>query len=130
MLDMPTVWIRSTDRPRFHRTEDCYQLNKPPARGTAKPVRAVELANLNEHARPCRVCYPDAPHVKVVRRFCPKCNTTRALPCAHNGGVRVTLARTTSYVSLLRDPGDEWLQTLYVWPDQAWFYEPQEAIAS
>jgi len=126
---MPTVWIRSTDRPRFHRVEDCRHLTKPPARGEAKPVRAVELADL-VMARPCKHCYPDAPSYKIVRRVCHACNPRRALPCSHNGGVRVTLTRTTRYVSLFRDPGDDFPQVTYVWPDQVWFYEPEEALAS
>lgn len=106
----------------FHRVEDCAQLRKRPARGSARPLVARDLSELN-FLRPCKNCYPDAPRVKVVRRFCPQCNVSKVRPCAHNGGVRVTSAYSTSYVGLLRDPGDEVVRSFWVWPDRAHFYE-------
>lgn len=119
---MPMVWMRESNT-SFHRTEDCKQLQKKPARGNPHPVVEVDLAELN-HVRPCKTCYDDAPRIKTARRFCPLCNKSKARPCEHNGGVRVTTAFTTTYTSLLRDPGDEVVRTIWVWPDRVHFYEP------
>jgi hypothetical protein len=119
---VPTVFMRESAA-SFHRTEDCQQLLKRPARGNPHPVVEVDLADLN-FVRPCRNCYPDAPRIKVVRRFCPLCNKSETRPCRHNGGVPVTIGRPIRYISLLRDPGDEQNVTIYVWPDQVHFYEP------
>lgn len=116
------VYLRGLSR-TFHRSPDCVQLQKRPARGTAKPIEEIDLADLN-FKHPCLVCFPDAPRAKVVRRFCPKCNKGKPYPCAHNGGVRVTIAYKTSYVGLLRDPGDEVMRHAWVWPDKVHFYEP------
>ena len=88
-------------------------------------MRAVELSDLRG-ARPCKTCYPDAPNYRIVRRACSICNRPKLTPCEHNGGVLVTLTRHTSYISVLRDPGDEFLQTTYVWPDEVWKYEISE----
>lgn len=90
--------------------------------GQHRPTAAVELAELSL-ARPCKTCYPDAPRIKVVRRFCPICNTNCPQPCEHNGGVRVTVSYKTSYISLLRDPGQESLRVRWVWPDLVHFYD-------
>lgn len=107
----------------FHRSQECSQLHKRPARGSAHPLQSIDLSEVNLR-RPCKVCYPDAPRTKVARRFCPQCNTNSVRPCAHNGGVRVTVAYQTKYVGLLRDPGDEVVRAIWVWPDRAHFYEP------
>lgn len=106
----------------FHKTEDCTQLTKKPARGSTHPLEEIDLDQLDK-PRPCKRCYPDAPRIKVVRRFCPLCNKTRTRPCAHNGGVRVTMAYKTNYVGLLRDPGEETVRSIWVWPDQAHHYD-------
>lgn len=120
---MPTVWIRAVDRPKFHRSPDCRQITKPPSKGESHPVRAVELAEMTEHARPCKTCYPDAPRIKTAHRFCRICNVEKPSPCAHNGGVLVKQIATTKYVGLLRDPGDTFLRERWIWPDQAYAYE-------
>jgi hypothetical protein len=72
---------------------------------------------------PCKTCYPDAPRIPVARRFCSICNKGKPYPCQHNGGVKVTLAYKTSYVGLLRDPGDLVYREAWVWPDRIHFYE-------
>jgi hypothetical protein len=120
---MPTVFVRSVDRPRFHRNQDCRHLTKPPPKGTAHPVRTVELAELIG-ARPCLVCYPEAPRAKVVHRSCRICPSKTLKPCEHNGGVLVTVLSQTNYISLLRDPGDPLRMEKYVWPEQVWMHEP------
>lgn len=120
---MPTVFVKSVDRPRFHRTEDCSQLTKSPPKGHSHSIRAVDITELTS-ARPCRFCYPRAPRSRALRRHCYICNPSNVRPCEHNGGVLVTMALTTHYVSTLRDPGDEHVVERYVWPDQVWMYEP------
>jgi len=108
----------------FHKVEDCPQLTKAPARGTQKPLETVDL-DLIALPKPCKTCYSDAPRGKFARRYCPLCNKNgRIRPCAHNGGVKVTIAQTTNYLSLLRDPGDEYTRAIWVWPDRAHRYEP------
>lgn len=107
----------------FHRDKTCRQLTKAPARGVTNPITEHELADL-VHPKPCKVCYSDAPRAKAARRFCPLCNKTQTRPCAHNGGVLVTIAYKTNYVGLLRDPGDEVVTTKYVWPENVHRYEP------
>ena len=51
--------------------------------------------------KPCRYCYPDAPHLQIHKAYCPICDSKQA--CEHNGGIFV------------RDrAGRRW----WVWPDQ------------
>jgi len=120
---VPMVYRRSGSR-SFHKVEDCPQLRKGPARGTQKPLETVDLDQIH-HPRPCRTCYTDAPRIKVGRRYCPLCNKNgRPHPCEHNGGVKVTIAQPVTYISLLRDPGDEDVRAIWVWPDRAHHYEP------
>ena len=84
---VPAVWMRADPkrRTRFHRRPDCKQLKKPPARGEHLPLVAVDLENV--YVRPCRTCYPDAPHIKVLRRYCSICHSPYA--CEHNGGIQI-----------------------------------------
>lgn len=109
----PTVYMREglSPRNRFHRIPDCDRL-----RG---PSQAVDLNDVVKPS-PCRTCYRDAPRVKVVRRYCPDCDTS--YPCPHNGGVQVLLTGVTTYTSALRDPGDTYTRRAYVWPDRAHHY--------
>lgn len=101
---------------RFHKAEDCVQLIKRPARGTAHPVEKVNLKEL-QRPRPCLDCYPDAPSAKFHRHRCFMCNQGRQTrPCEHNGGVKVTIA----YERL----GQLVTKALFVWPDRVRFYEP------
>lgn len=97
---MPTVWVRGDPkrRTRFHRSPECRQLRKGPAKGEHYELIAIDLAELD--VRPCRTCYPDAPKIKIYKRFCHTCNSNYA--CPHNGGVPVTV----------RDGRQCW-----VWPD-------------
>lgn len=120
---MPTVHYRDGQRPRFHKNQDCAQLTKAPARGTARPLVSVDLEDLPVRANPCKTCYPDFPNPKIVRRYCPICPSQTVRPCEHNGGVQVTASYTTNYVSALRDPGEETNWVTWVWPDHAWQYE-------
>jgi hypothetical protein len=59
---------------------------------------AVDLEEVG--ARPCRICYPDAPRIEIKKVWCKRCKSKR--PCRHNGGVRV-----------VRRHGE----SVYVWPD-------------
>jgi hypothetical protein len=97
---MPTVWMRRDPkrRTRFHRSPDCRQLTKGPARGDGHELIAVDLEDV--HVRPCHSCYPDAPRIKVRHPYCYTCGTAHA--CEHNGGV------------LIRDRAG---RRFYVWPD-------------
>ena len=97
---MPTVWIRNDPkrRTRFHRIPDCKQLKKKPAIGEHYPLIAVDLDEV--HVRPCKTCYPDAPRVKIIKRYCTRCRSRTA--CKHNGGILIT---------------DRIGRQLWVWPD-------------
>jgi len=97
---MPTVWIRDDPkhRTRFHRHPDCFQLTKKPSRGDHHDLVSADLSTV--HVRPCRVCYPDAPHLALWKRYCPTCDTKNA--CRHNGGIEVIDRRGRKF---------------WVWPD-------------
>lgn len=98
------------------------QLVKRPARGQPHPVVARDLAETFK-VRPCHTCYPDAPKINVLRRYCPKCNKGRTYACPHNGGLPVRIAYPTNYIGVVRDPGELVYKTFYVWPDQLYRYE-------
>jgi len=97
---MPTVWMRVDPkyRTRFHRSPECYQLQKGPARGDGLPLVAVDLNDV--HVRPCRICYPDAPPINIRKAYCYTCDSPFA--CEHNGGLLIRDRRGRRY---------------YVWPD-------------
>lgn len=97
---MPAVWIREDPklRTRFHRRPDCRQLTKKPSRGEHHDLVQADLEAV--HVRPCRTCYPDAPHLAIRKRYCPICDTKHA--CAHNGGVAIKDRRGRRF---------------WVWPD-------------
>lgn len=120
---MPLVWIReaSDKRARFHKTEVCRQLTKKPCRGVRGELREVDLRDL-ERPIPCRTCYDDLPSLRMVKQYCFECNTGSARACEHNGGVPVFISYATYYRSLLREPGDQILKQIYVWPDRAHRY--------
>ena len=94
------VWMRVDHKhqTRFHRIPTCRQLRKKPALGEPRELIAVELNQVG--VRPCATCYPDAPRVKIIKRYCELCNTVYA--CPHNGGVAVT---------------DRGGRQFWVWPD-------------
>ena len=97
---MPTVWMREDPgrRTRFHRSPQCPQLTKNPARGEHHELLALDLNEV--FVRPCQTCYPDAPKVNFRKAYCTECHTRRA--CPHNGGVLITDRRGRSF---------------WVWPD-------------
>jgi hypothetical protein len=107
---MPTVWVTANRkrRTRFHRSPDCRQLKKAPARGERQPVQALDLNDVG--VRPCKTCYPDAPALKIFKPYCHKCRSP--YPCRHNGGIEVVDRRG---------------HRRYVWPDtnQAPYYRAQ-----
>lgn len=85
---MPTVYLKSDHlhRTRFHRDPRCRELIKPSARGgDGNPVLALDLEDVT--ARPCLRCYPDAPHIDILKQYCPLCDSRHA--CEHNGGVQI-----------------------------------------
>jgi len=84
---MPTVWLRDDPehRTRFHRVPDCKQLRKKPAKGEPHDLISADLNEV--FVRPCKTCYPDAPRIKIIKRYCSICDTKA--PCEHNGGVLV-----------------------------------------
>lgn len=102
---MPTVYVRADpkSRTRFHRDPTCWQLTKPPSRGDHNPLVEVDLEEC--YQRPCRWCYPDAPRIALVKRYCPICDAKHA--CEHNGGVLV----------LMPDDGYHGRSRRWVWPD-------------
>lgn len=104
---------------RFHRTKDCYQLLKYPARGSTRPLLEYETPDL-PLAKPCKVCFPDYPSQNVVHRHCHICSPDgRVFPCAHNGGVQVVKTRIhTNSKSYVRPGPEEQTFRHWVWPDQ------------
>jgi hypothetical protein len=84
---MVRVWVRDDQwqRTRFHRSPDCRQLQKRPSRGEHKKLLYLDLEDVV--VRPCLTCYPDAPRLNIVKRYCADCGSRRA--CAHNGGIEV-----------------------------------------
>lgn len=117
---MPTVYVTGTNpyRRRFHRDQECAQLTKGPALGESQEVEAIDLNNL-DGVLPCLWCYPDAPRATSAHRYCYICDTGKVRPCAHNGGIRVFMTRTHRKGSLYRDPGEQFQQERYVWPERA-----------
>jgi hypothetical protein len=114
---MPTVYLRDSVDPttRFHRDPSCYQLRKKPPRGTSPTLLAVPLETLNGPS-PCRICYPDAPHLKIYKRYCYECETH--LACPHNGGIPVIVRNVVHTPSLFMGVGEEWDSVRWVWPDR------------
>ena len=86
---MPVVWIREDPKfdTRFHSSPDCKQLRKISATGHSRDLVARDLNDV--HVRPCKTCYPDAPRLDIIKRYCEECRSRYA--CEHNGGVYVTL---------------------------------------
>jgi hypothetical protein len=92
---MPTVWMRENPKhlTRFHRTPDCRQLRKKPAQGDHRELVEVDLEEV--FVRPCRTCYPDAPAIKLIKAYCPICDSKT--PCQHNGGVQIVDRRGRNF---------------------------------
>ena len=105
----------------FHKSLDCRQLTKRPATGKFQDAVELDLNDL-KRPRPCRTCYPDAPVAKSVHRLCPKCNHFRVAPCPHNGGVPVLVDWTRRKGSILTQPGENYQQEVYVWPEHVHQY--------
>ena len=108
---MPTVLVTSWGK-SFHKSPDCGGLAR------FNDLNQISLDEITTQ-RPCLWCYPDAPRVSFVKRFCNQCNTTRVRPCVHNGGVRVPMRVKTGKVSTIEDTFVRWI---YVWPDRAHLY--------
>lgn len=111
-----SVFIAPTPRV-FHARVDCHRLQ------IARSFTAVDIDQVSPRRLPCQSCIPSAPRVKFLKRFCIQCNKDYARPCAHNGGVKVMKTVTTTYFSALREPGDTFLRSAYVWPDRAHLYQ-------
>src|SRR5262245_60864134 len=84
---MVRVWVRDDawQRTRFHRDPSCWQLTKKPSRGTTKTLLCLDLEDVV--VRPCLTCYPDAPRLNIIHRYCHECRSR--YPCTHNGGIEV-----------------------------------------
>src|SRR5215831_4141023 len=98
---MITVWMRVDPvrrATRFHRTPDCRQLQKKPACGSPRELIEIDVSEVE--VRPCGTCYPDAPRMAYLKRWCTICESRH--PCEHNGGV------------LVIDRGN---RRFWVWPD-------------
>jgi hypothetical protein len=107
---------------RFHKDLGCTQLTKRPSKGMKREPIEIEL---NELVRPipCQTCYPDAPVLKSVHRYCPICDTYPGpRPCPHNGGVPITRERVHSRLGSVHQPGDTYPVTVYVWPEHVYLY--------
>lgn len=117
---MPTVYVRGSERVkrRFHRTEDCKQLRKKPARGEPLELQEVDLDDLR-FKTPCRDCYPDTPRARSVHLRCSICHPRKdyIYPCPHNGGVPVYRDKTYSTDTLFHDAGEVVSARVYVWPE-------------
>lgn len=87
---MVMVWVRDgrVRSARFHRSPDCRNLRKRPARGTVNVLLALDLDEVL--IRPCLTCYPDAPRIKMTKRYCLIHDSP--MPCEHNGGVLVPMS--------------------------------------
>lgn len=120
MLVMPTVYVTENEHSnrRFHRDEDCRMLKFSWIKG----IHPVDLNDLRVPL-PCKICYPDAPRIKVRRQACPICTKgNKVMPCAHNGGIPVIQEITWKRQSMLIEPGDTTVRTRYVWPDKLHHY--------
>ncbi len=117
---MTWVYVTGSNvyRRKFHASPECTQLTKGPATGSSRPVEKIDLGDLYP-ARPCKLCYPDAPVPRSAHRYCYTCDPGRTRPCEHNGGVRVFMTRVHRKGSLYRDPGEVFIQERYVWPERA-----------
>src|SRR4051794_24041960 len=86
-----TVWTTGDRRGHVHDTLDCTGVKSTAHRTQAEYVE-VPLAELRNPV-PCKWCFPDLPTLRVWHPFCKLCNKRRALPCPHNGAVRVIQPR-------------------------------------
>lgn len=120
---MPGVYVTGSNayRRRFHARPDCPQLTKGPASGSPQDVVQIDLDE-RDRATPCLECYPEAPRPRSAHRYCYTCDPGRVKPCEHNGGVRVWMTRVRSYQTLFTEPGDEYYQERWVWPEKAHLY--------
>ena len=123
MLVMPTVYVTENEHSnrRFHRDEDCRMLKFSWIKG----IHPIDLNDLRVPL-PCKICYPDAPRIKVRRQFCRICHPNemrkKVVPCQHNGGIPVIQTITWKRQSMLIEPGDTTVRTRYVWPDKLHHY--------
>ncbi len=98
-----------SDKPgsAFHSNLSCHRLLI-----ATHSVLELDLAIVRV-PRPCVVCYPSYPQIRVAHLRCEKCNGKLVYPCSHNGGVRVIVPiHSLSHV-----------RTKYVWPENAHSYD-------
>ena len=99
----------------FHRTPDCHELST----AQMEPV-GVYIDDLSPRVRPCRICYPDAPHVKVIHRHCAICD--HGWPCEHNGGVRIEKIHAPMKRADGTTGNTPYKKTYWVWPEHVHRY--------
>jgi hypothetical protein len=73
-----------------------------------KQIKIRDLTTIRA-PKPCKVCWPDAPRLKVRHHQCTECRFRRPMPCKHNGGVLVTLDENSA-------------RSAWVWPENAHHY--------
>lgn len=102
------VYHTGTLNTKVHASQDCASLRR-----ATKPVVETDLKDV-QRPIPCRSCFSGYPEVKVLHRYCEKCNRGKTYPCSHNGGVPV----------MVRNPyGRREYSSRYVWPEQAHHYQ-------
>ena len=74
-------------------------------------LMVVELDKDGFTRRPCRVCFPEFPVLRVLHRLCDQCGHSKPTPCSHNGGVQVLVSHS----------GEE--HRRMVWPEEAYRYQ-------
>lgn len=87
--------------------EGCFQLARKFKNRAAPSARPIEVGEDLSDFKLCSTCFPDAPSLKILKRYCATCRTNR--PCAHNGGVRVEQTLDNAFATYTRHR--------WVWPD-------------
>lgn len=112
------VYRASTLNTKVHARADCRGLVAH-VKGSVHELNIVDLSTPDL----CRICFPDAPRIKVFHGRCLRCRQRRALPCPHNGAVQVLVSQRDGRSRL--DPGQSpgvLVQTRWVWPENAHHY--------
>ena len=125
-----TVWTTRDRAGHVHDRPDCLGTKTTEYRTRAEYVE-VDLAQVR-NPLPCKRCFPDLPTLRVWHPFCKICNHKRALPCAHNGAVRVIQPRrgqwTGKFGSSEYDPDSVTYVHRWVWPENAWRFALVEPL--
>lgn len=106
---------------KFHSTRDCWQLTKTPHVGDHREVDEIDLEDI-AYPLPCRTCYPDAPRLESVHRYCRVCDTGKVNPCEHNGGVKVMMTQQHRSQTITSEAGDTFTRWIHVWPERVHLY--------